>query len=114
MTDFLEEKHKQIIDRLRELKPLVEEYRRLEAATVALDGIPAAPNGEPATSPRSTRVRRGPGRPRGSVNRASNAPPTATPVKAARKKPGRSPGRPKGRVGRRKGSGARATPHSLP
>ena len=105
VTDFLDEKHKQITDRLRELKPLVEEYRRLEAATAALDGIPASPNGAPAPAPRSTRVRRGPGRPRGSVNRTSKA----TSTKAAgRKKPGRPPGRPKGRVGRRKGSGTRA------
>ncbi len=108
MTDFLDDKRKEITDRLRELKPLVEEYRRLEAATAALNGIPASPNGAPATSARSTGGRRGPGRPRGSVNRASKAAPVATPVKAARKKPGRPPGRPKARTGRRKGSGTRA------
>jgi len=108
VTDFLDEKRKQITDRLRELKPLVEEYRRLEAATAALDGIPTSPNGGPATSPRSTRGRRGPGRPRGSVNRVSKAAPAATPVKAARKRPGRPPRRPKGRDGRRKGGGTRA------
>jgi hypothetical protein len=108
MTDFLQTKRKEINDRLKELEPLVDEHRRLEAATVALDGIPASPNGAPATSRRSTRGRRGPGRPRGSVNRESKAAPAATPGQAARKKPGRPPGRPKGRVGRRKGSGTRA------
>ena len=32
MTDFLDEKRKEITDRLKELKPLVDEYARLEAA----------------------------------------------------------------------------------
>ncbi|HEY4895112.1 MAG TPA: hypothetical protein VII01_03405, partial [Solirubrobacteraceae bacterium] len=86
----------------------MDECLRLKAAVVALDGIQAAPSAAPATSPRPTRGRRGPGRPRGSVNRASKAAPAATPGQAARKKPGRPPGRPKGRVGRRKGSGTRA------
>ena len=58
-----------------------------------------------AVAPAATPRRRGPGRPRGSVNRTTKA----TSTKATgRKKPGRPPGRPKGRVGRRKGSGTRA------
>jgi len=104
VTDFLDEKRQQIINRLDELKPLVDEYSRLKAAASALAGIPASPNGAAAASPR----RRGPGRPRGSLNRASKAAAAATPGQAARKRPGRPPGRPKGRVGRRKGSGTRA------
>ena len=53
MADFLDEKRREIADRLRELKPLVEEYHRLEAAAAALEGVkPSAP------------ARRGPGRPR--------------------------------------------------
>ena len=39
MTDFLDEKRKEITDRLKELKPLVDEYQRLEAAASALAGV---------------------------------------------------------------------------
>jgi CRP-like cAMP-binding protein len=53
MADFLDEKRKEITERLRELKPLVEEYHRLEAAAAALDGV-----GAPATARRTTRARR--------------------------------------------------------
>jgi hypothetical protein len=127
VTDFLEEKHKQITDRLKELKPVVDEFERLEAAASALASV----DGSTTTGATTTAAprRRGPGRPRGSVNGASKAAPdvtpAATPVKAARKKPGRPPGRnkvgrppgsatkaaatsPRRRVGRRKGSGTRA------
>jgi hypothetical protein len=115
VTDFLEETHKQITDRLRELKPLVDEFSRLEAAASALAGVIGSAASE-ATSAATAVVtrRRGPRRPRGSVGRTSKAAPAstpaATPVKAARKKPGRPPGRKKaGRPpGRLKGSGARA------
>ena len=62
MTDFLDEKRKEIQNRLRELKPLVEEYHRLEAAASALDGVGGA-----------TPARRGPGRPRGSTTRRRRA-----------------------------------------
>lgn len=97
VTDFLDEKRREITDRLTELKPLVDEYNRLEAAASALAGVGGSAGSAPAASTR----RRGPGRPRGSVN-ANTA--TATPAKAARKA-----GRPgKGRAGRRKGSGTRA------
>jgi hypothetical protein len=119
VTDFLDEKRREITDRLKELKPAVEEYSRLEAAASALAGVGRSTSAATTTAPR----RRGPGRPRGSANLASKAAPAAapaaaSPVKAARKKPGRPkgsgkkagrpPGRPKGRVGRRKGSGTRA------
>ena len=53
MADFLDEKRSEIGARLKELKPLVEEYRRLEAAAAALDGA-AQPK---ATSAPSTRRR---------------------------------------------------------
>ena len=39
MADFLDEKRKEIQARLKELKPLVEEYTRLEAAERALSGV---------------------------------------------------------------------------
>ncbi len=99
MTDFLDEKRNEIAQRLKELKPAVDEYNRLEAAASALAGV-----GGSAATPAATAAprRRGPGRPRGSANRKAA---TAAP-KAAAKKPGRPAG--KRRAGRRKGSGTRA------
>ncbi len=111
MTDFLDDKRHEITDRLKELKPFVDEYTRLEAAAAALASVGGKASAQSASAaPR----RRGPGRPRGSVNRtktkaAAAATATAAPAKAKRKKAGR-PGRPPGRrrAGRRKGSGTRA------
>lgn len=40
MADFLDEKRTEIGARLKELKPLVDEYMRLETAAAALDGVP--------------------------------------------------------------------------
>ena len=98
MTDFLDVKAREITERLKELKPLVDEYTRLEAAAAALAGV-----GGSASAATATPRRRGPGRPRGSVNRTTKA---ATKTTTTRKKPGRPPG--KRRAGRRKGSGTRA------
>jgi hypothetical protein len=105
VTDFLDEKRQEIAERLKELKPAVDEYSRLEAAAAALQGV----GGASATTSASASAtaaprRRGPGRPRGSVNRKAAAAAPAAP-KAARKKAGRPAGR---RAGRRKGSGTRA------
>ena len=81
MADFLDEKKREISERLKELKPLVEEYQRLEAAAAALDGVSAtggsATGGAAAARPRA--ARRAPsgtrrrGRPRGSGTRARQA-----------------------------------------
>lgn len=68
MADFLDAKLKEIDERLKELKPLVEEYSRLEAARNAMSG--ATPVGETASTPR----RRGPGRPKGSGTRRRGRP----------------------------------------
>jgi hypothetical protein len=115
VTDFLDVKRREITDRLKELAPLVDEYRRLEAAASALDGVGASSTSTTtAAAPAAAPRRRGPGRPRGSVNRASKAAPAtadATTAAAAaptgeRKKVGRPPGsgkkvgRPAGKVGR--------------
>lgn len=54
MTDLLDQKRSEIDARLQELKPLVDEYHRLDAAAQALDGITA-------TSAPSTKTRRGNG-----------------------------------------------------
>src|SRR4029077_16646910 len=65
-----------------ELRPLIDEYQRLEAAASALEGV-----GGGTSTVTATPARRGPGRPKGS---------------------GRKPGRPKGsgrKPGRPKGSG---------
>lgn len=84
MTDFLDQKRREITDRLAELEPLVEEYRRLEAAAIALQGVAAT------STPSAAAPRRRVGRPSGTRAKAA--------VSAA----------PKGRPGRRKGSGTRA------
>jgi hypothetical protein len=96
VTDFLDEKRQEIAQRLKELKPAVDEYNRLEAAASALQGV-----GGSSASATSTPRRRGPGRPRGSVNRKA----ASTTATKARKKAGRPAKR---RAGRRKGSGTRA------
>ena len=86
MTDFLDEKKREIQARLKELRPLVDEYHRLEAAAAALDGVGGSDSG-PATSRRAragsgAAARRGAsgagasgrrGRPRGSGTRSKQA-----------------------------------------
>lgn len=79
MADFLDVKRREIAERLRELKPLVEEYHRLEAAAAALDGVgpPATARRAPARK-RATGSTRSPasgrrGRPKGSGNRSKQA-----------------------------------------
>jgi len=71
MADFLDEKRREIQQRLKELRPLVEESQRLEAALRALDGV----NGAAASPTRGGRRVRGtgPGRPRGSGQRGKQA-----------------------------------------
>ncbi|MGA2165533.1 MAG: hypothetical protein ABSH36_13830 [Solirubrobacteraceae bacterium] len=104
MTDFLDEKRQEIVDRLAELKPLVAEYHDLEAASAALGGLNGA-----ATAPVARQVsgRRGSGRPRGSKTRSSGVakPATAEPKAPAARPTRGGAGR---KVGRRKGSGARS------
>ena len=79
MADFLDEKRKEIQARMKELKPLVEEYTRLEAAERALSGVGS----------------------NGTGTRAASAP--AAPAKRRR-----SSGSGSGRRGRPRGSGTRA------
>ena len=80
MTDFLDEKRKEIDTRLRELRPLVDEYQRLEQAAAALSGVTGS--GSSRAAQRSSTRRRGSGggggggrrgRPRGSGKRALQA-----------------------------------------
>jgi hypothetical protein len=111
VTDFLDDKRREITERLKELKPFVDEFKRLEAAAAALASVGGSASAAVASA---TGRRRGPGRPRGSVNRTKAAAATATAKPKAAAKPKRKKaaraGRPAGRrrVGRRKGSGTRA------
>ena len=80
MADFLEEKRKEISQRLKELRPLVDEYHRLEAAELALSGVDGRPAAAaPARRARTARSKSSKssngrrGRPRGSGTRAKEA-----------------------------------------
>ncbi len=92
MSDFLEVKKREITDRLKELKPLVEEYHRLEAASSALQGVAsngaaARPAARRATKGRQSASSAGAGtgrrgRPKGSGTRSKQA------LKIVKDKPG--------------------------
>jgi hypothetical protein len=78
LTDFLDEKRKEIQARLKELKPLVDEYHRLEAAERALSGVTNSASSSATSTPRRTRRTTGGGggrrgRPRGSGTRGQQA-----------------------------------------
>ncbi len=120
MTDFLDEKRQEIQSRLAELKPLIDEYSRLEAAAAALEGVggaavaaparrgPGRPKGSGRKPGRPKGSGRKPGRPKGSGTTATAAPATATATAEKAAAPA-TRGRPAGRkAGRRKGSGTRA------
>jgi hypothetical protein len=69
VADFLDEKRKEIDARLRELRPAVEEYQRLEKAAAALAGV-----GGGVTAPARRRRSGGRrGRPRGTGTRSRQA-----------------------------------------
>jgi CRP-like cAMP-binding protein len=83
MADFLDEKKREIEARMKELRPLVDEFHRLEAAAAALDGVGSASAAAAAparrgrrraasTTTRSSGPRRR-GRPRGSGTRSKQA-----------------------------------------
>jgi CRP-like cAMP-binding protein len=84
MADFLDEKRREMQARLKELRPLVDEFHRLEAAVSALDGVGNDPAPAPAprrkskastgASPASSGSSNGRrGRPRGSGTRGKQA-----------------------------------------
>ena len=76
MTDFLDEKRKEIDARLKELRPLVDEYNRLEKAASALAGVTGGSTRRRSASSSNGRRRSGTrrrGRPRGSGKRALQA-----------------------------------------
>ncbi len=87
MTDFLEEKKNEFEARMNELRPLVDEFHRLEAAAAALSGVESpGRSGAAASRGRSPRRSSGSGsggsggdgdgrrgRPKGSGTRAKEA-----------------------------------------
>jgi hypothetical protein len=86
MTDFLEEKKREISERMDELRPMVDEYQRLEAAHRALDGVSGSGTGAGPGARRGPGAGAGParrqsgggggagrGRPKGSGTRANEA-----------------------------------------
>ena len=87
MADFLEDKKREINARLKELRPLVDEYTRLEAAAQALEGVASNGTSSPGRR-RTTRARRTGtgtgrrGRPKGSGTRSKQA------LELVRAKPG--------------------------
>lgn len=92
MPDFLEDKKREIQARLKELRPAVDEYHRLEAAVQALEGVNANGTSAPAPARRrrgrpaaSTATKSGSGRrgrPKGSGTRSKQA------LELVRKSPG--------------------------
>jgi len=94
VSDFLKTKRDEIAARLRELEPLVAEYRQLEAASAALAGLPgaAARPARPARRARTTTARK-------TAARTSAA---RTPTTRSRR------ASTSGRRGRPRGSGTRA------
>jgi hypothetical protein len=125
VTDFLDSKRKEITDRLKELEPMVDEFKRLEAAAVALAEAAGSAVGSAASEagsavaatvthrrgrgrpPGSSTGKKGPGRPKGSGKKVGR--PAGTGKKVGRPPgSGKKVGSPKGKVGWRKGSGTRA------
>lgn len=94
MADFVDEKRQEMESRLKELKPLVDEYHRLEAAVHALAGVGAsalrsatAPARSLSPRKRSSSARKSTGtgkrgRPKGSGQRGKQA------LEIVRAKPG--------------------------
>lgn len=94
MADFVDEKLHEMESRLKELRPLVDEFHRLEAAVSALAGVgtgavrSATGRGRPKSAPRKrAAARKGAstgkrGRPKGSGQRGKQA------LEIVRKQPG--------------------------
>lgn len=88
MTDFLDQKRREITERLRELEPQVQEFKRLQEAAAALAGLGSRASSAPSAADASgTAARPRRGRPKAAV---ASARPKAS------------------RGGRPKGSGTRA------
>jgi len=82
-TDFLDEKRHEIAARLKELRPLVDEYKRLDAAAAALDGVPTLMDAAPATRGAPTRATAAPARKRGATHGGRRGRPKGSGTRAA-------------------------------
>lgn len=98
MTDFLDEKRREIESRLKELKPLVDEYTRLEAAAAALQGV----NG---TGPSKAPARK---RARSASVKTTSRPARRKATARGSRKAASAPAKGRRRAGRPKGSGRRS------
>jgi predicted Rossmann fold nucleotide-binding protein DprA/Smf involved in DNA uptake len=87
VADFLDAKVKEIEERLQELRPLIEEYHKLEAAAAALGGIdvPGPVRGRPVSRNGSSAGASRRGRPRGSRGDNTRA---AQAIELVRTRPG--------------------------
>ena len=89
MADFLDAKVREIEERLQELRPLIEEFHRLEAASAALDGVGGGGSAGTSTRRRSAPSTNGTGRrgrPRG--GRSGDNTRAAQTVELVRSQPG--------------------------
>jgi hypothetical protein len=110
VTDFLEETHREITDRLKQLEPLVEEFDRLQAAAAALaEAIGSVASEATSIVAATVTGRRRRGRHPGSGRKTATAA-TIAPAKKRGRPPGRKKvGRPKTKkVGRPPASTAKA------
>ena len=83
MAEFLDEKRREIDARLSELKPLVDEYQRLQAAAAALDGLsPAAETASRRRGPREATAGKAAPRRRGAAKGKSRGRPKGTETRA--------------------------------
>lgn len=88
MADFLDAKVREIEERLQELRPLIEEFHRLEAASAALDGVRSAGGASVRRRPAAGTAANGSGRrgrPRGRSGQNTRA---AQTVELVRTNPG--------------------------
>ena len=99
MSDFLTTKRQEIAARLSELQPLVDEYRQLEAAAAALDGLPGATTSRARTAAARPAAARATAARPARRRRARTAATRTTRTRAAAST---------GRRGRPRGSGTRA------
>jgi hypothetical protein len=88
VTDFLQQKRAEIMKRLNELRPLVDEFHQLEAASSALRGVTGSRNATGTATPR-----RRPGRPRGSRTTTRAAGTTAARTRTTRRRTARTASR---------------------
>ncbi len=119
MTDFLDVKRREITDRLKELKPAVDEYSRLKDAASALAKVggsapaapaPAAPAAPAAAAAGAKKPGRPPGRPKkvGRPKKGGRPKKVGRPAGSATKAATAAPTAKRHRAGRPKGSGTRA------